>query len=301
MAPNRDSFQDKKRRGSCLQDQTLFTISPLIGRQDEHSSVYIANEMAFAHNAMIRGINSIYNQAPYVHKAKDITVFLFLIKSWANWVGHHHNLEETLMFPSFEQIMGEPGFLQANVDQHHAFEPGLKKLEAFAIHTKVEDYKSDILRGVIDDFANGLQGHLNDEIPTLLAMRPYDSAALLKAYRKCEAVAGKQAKVEPTLLSNRCSQSLTETADGCAANGTRALRQNFPRRQQLARHALDRSLRCPLHLWAEACRILEVPALRCVGEAAAFGVAWGVGTTSRQRLIEDCRAGDETCWFFYRH
>lgn len=202
--------------------------------------------MAFAHNAMIRGINSIYNQAPYVHKAKDITDFLFFIRSWANWVGHHHNLEETLMFPSFEEVMGKPGFLQANVDQHHAFEPGLKKLEAFAIHTKAEDYKSDILQGIIDDFANGLQGHLSDEIPTLLAMRPYDSAALLKVYKKCEAIAGKQDRVEPSPFPNRCSQSLTETADGCAANGTGALRQNFPRWQQLARTALDRSSYCPL-------------------------------------------------------
>lgn len=175
---------------------------------NEHSSVYIANEMAFAHNAMIRGINSIYNQAPYVHKAKDITDFLFFIRSWANWVGHHHNLEETLMFPSFEEVMGKPGFLQANVDQHHAFEPGLKKLEAFAIHTKAEDYKSDILQGIIDDFANGLQGHLSDEIPTLLAMRPYDSAALLKAYKKCEAVAGKQDRtVVPPMVLGLCDKT----------------------------------------------------------------------------------------------
>lgn len=178
--------------------QNQFDISSLIERQDEHSSVYIANEMAFAHNAMIRGINSIYNQAPYVHKAKDITNFLFFVRSWANWVGDHHHLEETLMFPGFEEVMGKPGFLKANVDQHHSFEPGLKKLEAFAIHTKAEDYKSDILQGIIDDFAKSLQGHLNDEIPTLLAMRPYDSAALLKVYKKCEAVAGKQDKVEPS-------------------------------------------------------------------------------------------------------
>lgn len=242
-----------------LQSHTL-----LIGRQDEHSSVYIANEMAFAHNAMIRGINSIYNQAPYVHKAKDINDFLFYTKSWANWVSHHHNLEETLMFPGFEEVLGEPGFLQANIDQHHAFEPGLKKLEAFATYTKAEEYRSDILQGIIDDFATGLQGHLNDEIPTLLAMRSGNSAALLKVYQKSETVAGKQAKVEQ--FSSRYSQSLSTAADDRTTNGIRALRQNLSRRQQLAHNALGRSLYRPLSLWVEACRILEVPTLRCLGK-----------------------------------
>ena len=107
--------------------------------KDEHSSVYIANEMAFAHNAMIRGINSIYNQASHVHNAKDIADFLFFVRSWADWVGHHHQWEETLMFPGFEKVIGKAGFLQSNLDQHHAFEPGLKKLLEFAIQTKVED------------------------------------------------------------------------------------------------------------------------------------------------------------------
>ena len=154
--------------------------------------------MAFTHNAIIRGINSIYNQASNLHGTEDITDFLFFIKAWANWVGHHHNLEETLMFPGFEQVIAKPGFLQANIDQHHAFEPGLKRLEAFANHTPTEDYKCEDLHGIIDDFASGLQEHLRDEIATLLAMRPYDSAALLKIYRRCEAVAAKQDKVEPS-------------------------------------------------------------------------------------------------------
>lgn len=151
--------------------------------------------MAFAHSAMIRGINSIFNQAPHVHKTEDIADFLFFVKSWVDWVGDHHHLEETLMFPSFEKVMNKPGSLQANIEQHFAFEPGLKQLQAFANDTKPIDYKFEALQGIIQDFASGLQQHLHDEIPTLLAMRPYDSDALLKVYRKCEAAARKQEKV----------------------------------------------------------------------------------------------------------
>ena len=152
--------------------------------------------MAFAHNAMIRGINSIYNQAPNVRETEDIVDFLFFVRSWANWVGHHHHLEETLMFPSFEKIMEKPGFLQANIEQHHAFEPGLNKLRDFTNDTKPDDYSFEVLQGIIQDFASGLQQHLREEIPTLLAMRPYDSNALLKAYKASEFEAGKQDKVK---------------------------------------------------------------------------------------------------------
>ena len=40
------------------------------------------------------------------------------------------------MFPGFEEVMGKPRFLQTNIEQHRAFEPGLRKLTAFAQDTK---------------------------------------------------------------------------------------------------------------------------------------------------------------------
>ena len=156
--------------------------------------------MVFAHNAMIRGINSIYNQAPHVHAPKDITDFLFFVKSWAEWVTDHHHLEETQMFTGFEEVMGKPGFLEVNVEQHHAFEPGLKELLAFANDTRPEDYKPEMIQSIINSFATPLQGHLHGEITTLLSMRPYDGEGLLQVYRKCEATAGEQDKVRVPIL-----------------------------------------------------------------------------------------------------
>jgi len=97
--------------------------------------------MAFAHNAMIRGINSIFNQAPHMKATEDIADFLFFVRSWVNWVADHHHLEETMMFPSFAKIMDKAGFLQANIEKHHAFAPGLKQLQAFAIDTNPKDYQ----------------------------------------------------------------------------------------------------------------------------------------------------------------
>ena len=101
------------------------------------------------------------------------------------------------MFPGFEEVMGKPGFLQTNIEQHHAFEPGLRKLTAFAQDTMVEDYRFETLQDIINDFVSALQEHLHSEIPTLIAMRPYDSEGLLKVYKSCEAAAGEQEKVYP--------------------------------------------------------------------------------------------------------
>lgn len=150
--------------------------------------------MAFAHNAMLRGINSIYLQAPHVHQPKDIADLLFLVKSWSTWVSHHHLLEETQMFPGFESVAGQKGLLDGNVEQHHSFEPGLKKLQSYAVDTKSNEYDGKHLQAIIDEFATSLKEHLYEEINTLLALRPYDGPALLKVYKECEASAGDQPK-----------------------------------------------------------------------------------------------------------
>lgn len=152
--------------------------------------------MAFAHNSMLRGLNSIYLQAPHVHQHRDIADFLFFVRSWAAWVSHHHVIEEEKMFPGFEKVIRKPGFLEGNVNQHHAFQPALKRLLAYSKETKPEGYDSAILRGIVEEMAPPLRGHLSDEIGTLLSMQPYDDGeALLKVYKECEAQAGKQDKV----------------------------------------------------------------------------------------------------------
>lgn len=155
---------------------------------------------------MIRGINSIYNQAPHVKNPEDVVDFLFFVKSWTGWVGDHHHLEETKMFLGFEQVIGKPGFLQINMEQHHAFGSGLKKLEAFANDTKPEEYKFDTLQDIIDRFASAL----HCEISTLIAMRPYESEALSKVYKECEAAAGEQDKVHNSFRPRSANLLVTD-------------------------------------------------------------------------------------------
>jgi hemerythrin-like domain-containing protein len=55
--------------------------------------------MANIHNALLRGLNSVYNQAPFISSIPDIADFMLYITSWADTVHHHHSLEESLFFP----------------------------------------------------------------------------------------------------------------------------------------------------------------------------------------------------------
>ena len=96
------------------------------------------------------------------------------------------------MIPWLEEAMGNPGFLLANAEQHHAFLPSLEKLEQHARETKPGEYNGEELCKMIDGFAGELHQHLKDEIDTLLAMQPYDSSKLLNVWRRCEEEAQKQ-------------------------------------------------------------------------------------------------------------
>ena len=165
--------------------------SPLLVNQTDHASVHIASEMAYAHNSMLRGINSIYLQAPHVRPGPDTADFLFFVKAWARWVREHHELEETRMFPAFEAIAGKSDLLRGNVDQHHAFAGGLEQLHDYAERGGVL-YRAAELTGIVDGFAPALTEHLHDEIGTLLALRPYDGDGLLAAYKESEAAAGQK-------------------------------------------------------------------------------------------------------------
>ncbi|RAL12065.1 uncharacterized protein BO97DRAFT_345986 [Aspergillus homomorphus CBS 101889] len=171
----------------------------------EHPAVYIANEMAFAHNSMLRGLNSIYLQAPHISDPQDISDFLFFVHAWAGWVSHHHVLEEEKMFPGFESVIGIPSFLESNVEQHHSFQPLLKQLLEYSTETQPADYQATVVRQLIEKMAPSFRQHLSDEITSLLSMEPYDGDALLKVYRECEADAGKQDKhvVPPMVLGLR--------------------------------------------------------------------------------------------------
>ncbi|PGH36169.1 hypothetical protein GX50_01025 [[Emmonsia] crescens] len=163
--------------------------------------VYCASEMAHAHNTIIRGLNAILQQAPYVRvvtdeqfNAQDVTDLLFYVQSWTKMVSHHHLVEESYIFPGIERFTGRPGFMDETKHEHELFHDGIAKLLVYASATKSEEYRwegTDGMKGIIDSFSKHLTDHLYAEIDSFLAMEDLDSAALKKTWEKAVDIAKK--------------------------------------------------------------------------------------------------------------
>ncbi|QRW25264.1 hypothetical protein RhiXN_07213 [Rhizoctonia solani] len=80
-----------------------------------------AIRMAALHNIIIRSFNAIIYHAPNVTEA-DVPSFIKFCRAVADVVHEHHQTEEEVMFPYFEEKLGK-GAMDANVSQHHDFMP----------------------------------------------------------------------------------------------------------------------------------------------------------------------------------
>lgn len=163
-------------------DSPIALIPTPLGNEDlaagkAHGSRYLAQQMTHLHNMLLRVLNSIYNQAPYVSTPSDIKDFLSLVNHWRDELDHHHLTEEKCFFPAVEAATGLKGIMEANVEQHHLFEPGLEALGKYATETSVEDYDGKKLQAIIDEFGVILSKHLNEEIETLISLKEYDDKA----------------------------------------------------------------------------------------------------------------------------
>jgi hemerythrin-like domain-containing protein len=180
---------------------TPFTLIPLPARatsiisQADTTAIFLAREMVYAHNGMLRALNSIYLQAPYVKKLEDVKDLLQYTHIWYRWIHEHHDKEEEILFPMFERISGVKGLMEQNVAQHDAFVPGLEELGRYAKETPAKDYDAQKLREIIDRFGPALTTHLTEEIDTLMDMKKYDTVAIMKGYSEFEEELRKGEKV----------------------------------------------------------------------------------------------------------
>jgi len=131
-------------------------------------------DMALIHNVMIRGINSIYLQAPHIQPT-DVIAFAQYCLEWHNLLTVHHTGEETTFFPAVEALAGEKGLMEGNVEQHHAFQDGLEEFGAYltAVVEKKERFDGQRLVKIIDGFGKTLVQHLTEEIASLVELRRF--------------------------------------------------------------------------------------------------------------------------------
>ncbi|KAK2464023.1 hypothetical protein APHAL10511_003967 [Amanita phalloides] len=123
--------------------------------------------MAAAHNTFIRSVNAIVKHAPNVTEGK-VQPFMIFALTAISTVHHHHNIEETFLFPFFEEKLGK-GALQVNVEQHEKFIPQLNELENYLkdVQDGKAKYDGKLVVEKIESFGDIMVEHLRDEIATL--------------------------------------------------------------------------------------------------------------------------------------
>lgn len=95
--------------------------------------------------------------------------------------------------------------MEHNIEQHHAFLPGLEAFGKYAqaCLKKEQTFDAKHFLGLMDAFAPVLSTHLKDEIDTLRSLGKYDVQAIKKSYMALAADATKQSKVGSSLYRYR--------------------------------------------------------------------------------------------------
>jgi hemerythrin-like domain-containing protein len=73
--------------------------------------------MALLHNAIFRGYNSIYLQAPHV-KPGDNSDFIGYALTWHKFVASHHHDEEENLFTKVEQVLDDKTIWADTLKEH---------------------------------------------------------------------------------------------------------------------------------------------------------------------------------------
>ena len=79
-----------------------------------------ATHMCLLHNAIIRGFNSIYLQAPHVSDA-DKDSFVGYARTWFRFVKSHHDDEEQNLFPKVEEVLDDKNIWVETHAEHGIF------------------------------------------------------------------------------------------------------------------------------------------------------------------------------------
>lgn len=125
---------------------------------------------------MIRGLNSMFIQAPLISTPSDVKDFVDYALSFCVLIHEHHNTEEVLMFPLIEDETSVPGIMDKNVVQHEAFLPKLHDFKNYLVQMKLGLRKYDAKKFValLNSFAGLMVEHLTGEVKMLEEMEKHE-------------------------------------------------------------------------------------------------------------------------------
>lgn len=159
--------------------QLIWTPISQTDATDQYTKV--ASEMALVHNCIIRALNSIYIQAPHVPASQYPNFISYSLSVYQGLTMHHDGEEETF-FPLIEELTGEKGLMDANVQGHRDFDTNFnawgKWLEECSSPTTKTTFSPTTCIAMMDAFISPLSDHLAAEIPTLLALSRFEDKKL---------------------------------------------------------------------------------------------------------------------------
>lgn len=144
----------------------LISVPPLpTGYEHDHTETFYM-QMSLIHNCYIRGLNSIWLNAPVV-TPKDEKAFAGYALACTAAIHGHHEGEETIIFPFLQSKVD----MAVNVEQHEAFYDGLAAFEAYMtdVQQNVEKFDPIRVRQLVMAFGEPMIEHLHAEVSSFLA------------------------------------------------------------------------------------------------------------------------------------
>jgi len=147
--------------------------------------------MTNAHNLLLRGLNSIYLQAPYVSIPADIKDLLIYCRAWIDTVYAHHAHEDAILFPDLIKLTGREDIVSTEQESHRILHVGMERFGGWihGIEADLQKWSWDGesgLKAVLDSFANVFAKHLGEEVDMLRSLKDYDSQRLLEICERTE-------------------------------------------------------------------------------------------------------------------
>lgn len=137
-----------------------------------------ATHMAHIHNAILRGYNSIYLQAPHV-KEENMQEFIGYALTWYKFVKSHHDDEESELFPEVTDILhGKDDEIWGDTHkEHESFLQGLSAYEAYLSHLPTPSvFDGKELCRIMDTFQAPFEHHFHSEITHIASFASLPSA-----------------------------------------------------------------------------------------------------------------------------
>lgn len=152
------------------------TVDSAVGQDDAFTIE--ASHMALSNNALIRGFNSIYQQAPHLSLDADKSDFVGYCISWAECVLTHYEYETCNLFLGIEKAARERGLMNSHSSlEGHLFYVELDSIRRYLLYIRFRGFgfsSTELLR-LMDRFKKMFHEHLKSKPLALAAIVEYST------------------------------------------------------------------------------------------------------------------------------